>query len=399
MTTTFARMLDWFRSGTRQNEDREPSTAIHRESVSDRDVIRQLKHLRDATATLEWSTRRQMAFAEKLLESQREQRAHEFVRERVLRRLQRLTRGHGPIIVGPWTGEVGFEILYWAPFVRWAIKRFKVDPARLILISRGGTASWYGVEGAAYRDALTLCSADEFRTRTARERKQRTVRLFDRQLLRQVVREHDGPVSVLHPAMMYALLAPFWNERTALSWVDQFTSFARIQPPAIPGLQLPEKYVAVRFYFSKCFPETSQNLTLVSTLVESLAAETDVVLLGSGTSLDEHREVMVGRSHRVHTVDHLLRPENNLAVQTAVIGGAEAFIGTYGGFSYLAPLCGVDSIALYSRRNFYPHHLYLAQQVFDSVAGGSLTVMDAVTWPLTRHIAKAAAHASRPAGG
>jgi len=41
-------------------------------------------------------------------------------------------------------------------------------------------------------------------------------------------------------------------------------------------------------------------------------------------------------------------PQANLAVQTAVIGGARRFVGTYGGFSYLAPLLGVDALAFYS---------------------------------------------------
>jgi ADP-heptose:LPS heptosyltransferase len=197
--------------------------------------------------------------------------------------------------------------------------------------------------------------------------------------------------------MMYALFAPFWNERTALRWVHQFSTFTRIQPAIIQDLQLPQEYVAVRFYFSKCFPDTPENQALVTSLITSLAADTHVVVLGSGTPLDEHRDVEMARSNRVHTVAHLLRPETNLAVQTAVIGGARAFIGTYGGFSYLAPLCGVDSVALYSRRNYYPHHLYLAQQVFDAVAGGSLTVMDAGVCPLTRHLAIASSRSAPPA--
>jgi hypothetical protein len=387
-------MLHRIRRAVKRISGDQASTRPRDEAAADHNVNRQLKHLREATATLEWSTRRQMAFAEKLLESSREQHAHEFVRERVFRRLHRLTRGDGPIVIGPWTGEVGFELLYWTPFVRWAVERFKIDPSRMTLVSRGGTASWYGLEGATYRDVLTLCSSEEFRRRTAKARKQRTVRLFDRQILRQVVRERGGPVSVLHPAMMYALLAPFWNQRTALSWVDQFTRFTRIHPAIVPDLQLPPEYVAVRFYFSKCFPETSQNQALVNWLIESLAVDSHVVVLGSGAPVDEHRDVTIGRSQRVHSVDHLLRPENNLAVQTAVIGGAKAFVGTYGGFSYLAPLCGVDSVALYSRRNYYPHHLYLAQQVLDGVGGGSLTIMDAATCPLTRHLAIAVSRSS-----
>lgn len=362
---------------------------------------RHVKHLRHAIAALEWSTRRQVAFADKLLESSLHHEGHEFVRERVLRRIRHVAQREGPILVGPWTGEVGFELLYWAPFVRWVVERFRIDPARVTLLSRGGTASWYGVAGARYLDALELCSANEFRERTLKERKQRTLRLFDRQLMRRALHRLERRPSVLHPAMMYALLAPYWDQRTSLQWVHQCARFTRIGPPAIQNLRLPREYVAVRFYFSKCFPETPENQALVNALVQSLATDIDVVLLGSGASLDEHRDVTPGPkgaaqraggspSDRIHNVDHVMQPATNLAVQTAVIAGAKAFIGTYGGFSYLAPLCGVDTVALYSRRNFYPHHLYLAQQAFDAVEGGSLTVMDAATWPLARYLAAAA---------
>ena len=84
-----------------------------------------------------------------------------------------------------------------------------------------------------------------------------------------------------------------------------------------------------------------------------------------------------------------MTPANNLAVQTAVIAGAKSFIGTYGGFSYLAPICGVNTVALYSRRTFFEYHMDFAQQLFDTVGGGSLTVVDAATRPLMRDLAAA----------
>ena len=57
----------------------------------------------------------------------------------------------------------------------------------------------------------------------------------------------------------------------------------------------------------------------------------------------------------VHTIDHLMTPEDNLAVQTAVVAHATAFVGTYGGFSYLAPfLASPRSASAPSRRR--PSH-------------------------------------------
>ena len=74
------------------------------------------------------------------------------------RRFAALAAEGWPILAGPWLGEVGFEVLYWAPFLRWFAEEFHVDPARIIVISRGGTASWYqpfagsNLRGAAMRE-------------------------------------------------------------------------------------------------------------------------------------------------------------------------------------------------------------------------------------------------------
>src|SRR5471032_935964 len=59
-----------------------------------------------------------------------------------------------PIVAGPWLGEVGFELLYWVPFLRWVAERFHVQPERLMIVSRGGTASWYRPFAARYSDVF-----------------------------------------------------------------------------------------------------------------------------------------------------------------------------------------------------------------------------------------------------
>ena len=48
-----------------------------------------------------------------------------------------------PVVLGPWVGDVGAELLYWIPFLAWARHTGAIDPDRLVVVSRGGTASWY----------------------------------------------------------------------------------------------------------------------------------------------------------------------------------------------------------------------------------------------------------------
>jgi hypothetical protein len=87
----------------------------------------------------------------------------------------------------------------------------------------------------------------------------------------------------------------------------------------------------------------------------------------------------------VRTIDpRHLAPERNLAVQTAVVGRARAFVGTYGGYSYLAPFCGVPALAFYSAPTFKAHHLHAAQRMFERLGGATVVPLDVAAAPLVR---------------
>jgi hypothetical protein len=179
---------------------------------------------------------------------------------------------------------------------------------------------------------------------------------------------------------MYPLFQPFWKQRENVRRVEQYTAHRLLDPAAVPTVErpLPADYVAVRFYFSACFPDTAANRDFVETVIARLAESTNVVLLNTGLEMDDHRDYAPGgRRERIHHVEDLMTPERNLAVQTAIIAGARAFVGTYGGFSYLAPLYRVKSLAFYSDYDaFFAHHLDFAQRVFRRLGAASLVPLD-----------------------
>jgi hypothetical protein len=211
---------------------------------------------------------------------------------------------------------------------------------------------------------------------------------FDREIVRKIIgKESLGRPFFLHPGLMYRLFHPFWKEQSTVRRIEDYTRYQRISAPVFPALagRLPASYVAVRFYFSSCFPDTPENRAFVEATVRNLAATTDVVLLNTGIRVDDHQDFSPGRQSRIHTVDDLMTPERNLDIQTAVIANARAFVGTYGGYSYLAPLCGVPAMAFYSvREAFYAIHRELAERVIRDVDGGSLVTMDVKDATLVR---------------
>ena len=303
----------------------------------------------------------------------------------VPRMLQKMARNDKPIIVGPWLSEVGFELLYWIPFLNWVKTYRHFDPERLIVVSRGGVAPWYKDIASTYIDLFDFYTPEQFRTKNEQrlaEAKQKHLLMsqFDREILK-VVYQHIGSrgLDTLHPMYMYRLFYPFWKQQMSIGLVDEFASFQRL--PAIDASdiagRLPRDYIAVRFYFNESFPDTEENKLFVTSLLDTLTETNDVVLLNPDLHIDDHWDLRPGRNPRIHTVDDLMKPENNLDIQTKVISRARAFVGTYGGLSYLAPLYGVTSLAFYSHRErFNVQHLELARRVFGRFKRGSYVVLD-----------------------
>jgi hypothetical protein len=100
------------------------------------------------------------------------------------------------------------------------------------------------------------------------------------------------------------------------------------------------------------------------------------VLLHTGLPVDDHEEVEPDGGRRVHRPLVGAPPADNLRLQSVVLAGASAFVGTYGGFSYLAATYGVPTLALASNpERFFPAHLELARRLA-AAAGGPFALLD-----------------------
>jgi hypothetical protein len=271
--------------------------------------------------------------------------------------LQRLKHSDAPIFVGPWLGEIGFEVLYWIPFLRRLSKQTGIDLARFIPITRGGAGAWYGtptgVEIYGMRTPQQI--RIELRTKAAKTGmlKQTTVTPFERQILRdaadslKIQRYH-----VLHPAWMYTRLAPYWTMDRGLTWLDTQTQFQTIAAPEVaPTVPLPNDFVAVRFYSRATFTG-KETYSFVQACVETIQRDIPVIILDSDLPLDDHMDMTLGcptDAKVTHLRDYLpITPENNLFVMSAVLAKARGFVGTYGGFAQLALRLNVPSVSYFT---------------------------------------------------
>lgn len=300
------------------------------------------------------------------------------------RGLEALAASDKPIIVGPWLSEVGYELLYWIPFLNWATRAYGLERDRLIVVSRGGAACWYQGIGDRSLDLLELYSPDDFRRLNERRhdsqglQKQKSLGAVDLEIIARVRdRLGLGEVELLHPSLMYnGVYRYHWSGLSSLDHLFMHARYKPLKQPA-PGpieAQLPEDYFAVRFYARDSFRDNEENRRFISQIIERLCERSNVVVLDSPFTLDDHRDTTAaepacnGRNaNRVISVAHLMEPANNLEIQTRVIARSRGFIGTYGGLSYIAPFFGRPSISFHERDgDVLAAHLNTANTVFAS---------------------------------
>ena len=304
---------------------------------------------------------------------------------RVEREIERVVSGTAPIIVGPWLSEVGYEVLYWVPFVRWVKAAFRIDPERLFVVSRGGVGSWYADITSNYTDIFDEIGLAEFSVRNIeRSDREGTNKQFglselDRMLVDRIrMRRGLDDVKVLHPSLMYRLFKSFWSGHRPLDFLDSHTRHARLVAPKfdLRALALPDEYVAVKFYAARSLPDILANRALLHTLVDAIAERWPVVLLDTGLDLDDHADYTFQHGGRIMTTRAHLDARTNLGAQTQIIAGARAFVGTCGSLAWLAPMLGVDSTAVFTDARFLHSHLHAARRLFHVLGGGRFSPLD-----------------------
>lgn len=288
-----------------------------------------------------------------------------------------------PIVVGPWLSEVGFELLYWIPFLRRSLAG--ISPSRITVVSRGGVSSWYQGIGAKYIDIFQSYSPDEFRALNEKRhrrnyglQKHSAKTSFDGQVLSQV--GIDPKATIIHPQLMYSLFEAYWSGSAGLNLIAGYTRFARFRAPPLDALVLPEKFTAIKFYSRPSFQRTALTNKFVHDFALRLADRGPVVLLDPQIKADDHDAFEIPRHENIVTLNDHLNVANNLAVQSAVVARASRVYCTYGGFAYLPLLYGVPATGFFtSDKHFMKIHGRVAYSLASEMQT-SLSVVDAASW-------------------
>ena len=268
--------------------------------------------------------------------------------------VRRLGYGARPILVGPWRSELGFEVSYWLPWLAWLRQTLKIPRERIIAVTRGGAGVWY--DAAHVVDLYDYVPIDKIRKAMLKDQqakgsiKQHGITPWEQKLI-PLIADDLGlrRYILLHPSVLYQRFSGWWGDSLPMRDVVKELVFSVPPIPAPPlTLALPERFVAVRFYARHTWPYTDDLRNMALATVESLAKRIPVVVLESGLHADDHLDFPLSGENILSIKSHVT-PQNNLAVQSAVIAKAQGFVGTYGGTMQLAVRLRKPAIGFYNK--------------------------------------------------
>ena len=332
----------------------------------------------DAASNLALKALRRLQSAHKPLVRQmrRNERAREhaaFRREvvEVEREIAAMAAGRDPVIVGPWLAEVGYEVLYWIPFLRWLVDAHGIPRDRVVAVSRGGLESMYDELASRYVDIFDLMTPRELAAANAHRqatsegggRKQTGTSGLEADLVARVKGHLSIPdARVCQPAFLFRMFRNVWHGNLP---VDVFTTHTRyvtrrLDAPAIPGM--PDDFIAVKLYAGPALTTEPRTRDAARALVEQAARVAPVVLLETELGIDEHHDFDLGGLANVTSAGALMQPRTNLGMQLSLLARSRFFLGTCGGLAWVAPFLGVPAVAVYDTDAMLAPHLLLARR-------------------------------------
>jgi hypothetical protein len=353
--------------------------------------IESLSHLSAAVMRRLLSAHKPFVRLARRVRRDQEQRGYRRQAEDVDRQIAQVATGDGPIVVGPWLAEVGYEVLYWIPFVRWFQDRFAIAPGRLTVVSRGGVREWYAGLASNYVDILDLVTPEALAERNARRRteeegkgsqKQSMLGQLDQELIDAVqARLGIAPPRVCHPSLMFRLFRNVWHHNLAMDVLWRRTRYATMQlPQGDLRAQLPAKYVTAKLYTGVAMPMSERNRQATRALITRAADTQPVLLLDADVPFDEHADFDLGSIPNVISARHMMTPATNLGVQSRLIAGSSLFIGTCGGLAWMAPFLGVPTVAVYDDDRLLDVHLMVARQAGRRAGAAEFRTLDLRAW-------------------
>jgi hypothetical protein len=278
------------------------------------------------------------------------------------------------LIIGPWYSEIGYELLYWLPYL-W--KRFATDIKkyeRIIVISRGGVGAWYSwIKRAEYVNIEDIDSKLLNKIFTERKhgsfQKQMKFGTHEKKILDKFFSKYSinkEDCDILDPSFIFLSIWGFLLEERGVKSLkpllhkdfkipkndlhsniilDENNYFSELQP-----------YIAIKIYSNSCL-EINDNSTFYLNKIKLILQRFkklnyNFVLLDFDIG-DDHSQMKLNNElfddlniKRMSQMIDEIDVKNNIGIQSQIVKFSKFTLTSYGGFSYLAPMYDLKSLSI-----------------------------------------------------
>jgi len=266
-------------------------------------------------------------------------------------------------IIGPWLSEIGYEILYWVPFLKKHLEHLIQDKnKKFIVISRGGVKNWYSfLENFEYFEIFDLDKKKIFKHLSQRKnslsQKQWDFSKLDNYYLKQVCEKKNlnkDDCLIIHPSVLFRNLKPYLNGNLAPNYVFKYLNHSNnsFVINLDQGLDYLKPFVAIKLYESSILrlkKNESFFIDKINLVLNKLDRKYKLVYLDFKIE-DDHKDLVLNKSgHKTYSINDVysnINESNNIYLQDNLIQNSEFLVSTYGGFCYLPSFYKKKCIAL-----------------------------------------------------
>ena len=168
---------------------------------------------------------------------------------------------------------------------------------------------------------------------------------LDQELLDAVAeRLGAGETALVHPSVLFRVVSRIRSGDVPVGWLAEHARYERFDTPPTPPDPTQEPYVAVRLRFANCFQESRLHRQVMDDILGEVSRRVRVVVFNPDNT--PGLSDSIGANDRIRAVA-TGKTEHALRDQAAVITGARAFVGTFGGISLMAPFYDIPTALVF----------------------------------------------------
>ena len=263
--------------------------------------------------------------------------------------------------------EIGYELLYWIPYISKRLSSTIKGHKRIIVVSRGGVECWYNwIEGVEYYNIEDvepdLLKAIFKERKDGKFQKQMEFGKYERKIINSICKKislDKNNCDIIDPSFMYLSVWSFLSEERGVKSLKGILQkdfkFNKKSSNKIEFDNL-EPYIAIKIYSNSCFQirdDTNfyeKKILKILELISSL--KVNMIVLDFNAN-DDHTQFSFKKeifSHIKLKYFNNLFPDiefnKNINIQNEIVKSSVFLLSSYGGFSYLPQMHNKKSLSI-----------------------------------------------------